>query len=99
VAAPIAGDEGNDDGRDEEPLLTPITSSASSLITEVYVSPDVRGSDTGIFSRMRVRVDIKEGFPPLPCLRDAVLPLEVLPVTGLALGKTGVIGRNCGVAC
>jgi len=50
VAAPIAGDEGNDDGRDEEPLLASITSSVASIITEVYVSPDARGSDTGIFS-------------------------------------------------
>jgi len=99
VAAPIDGDEGNDDGRDEEPLLASITPSAASLITEAYVSPEARGSDTGIFSCMRVRVDIKEDFPPLPCLRDAVLPLEVLPVTGLVLGKTGVTGRNCGLVC
>lgn len=99
MAVPIAGDEGNDDGSDEEPLLASITSSVASLITEAYVSPDARGSHTGIFSCMRVRVDIKGGFPPLPCLRDAVLPLEVLPETGLALGKTGVIGRNCGLVC
>jgi hypothetical protein len=94
VAAPIAGDEGRDDGRDEEPLLASNTSSVASLITEVYVSTDVPESDTGMFSCMRVRVDTKEGFPPLPCLRDAVLPLELLPVPVLALGKTGVIGRN-----
>jgi hypothetical protein len=99
VAAPIAGDEGKDDGRDEEPLLASITSSAASLITEPYVSADGRGSDTGIFSCMRVRVDTKEGLPPLASLRGAVLPLEVLPVTGLALAKTGVIGRNCGLVC
>lgn len=96
MAAPIVGDEGNDDGRDEEPLMALITSSVASLITELYVSPDDRRSDTGIFSCMRVRVDTKEGLPPLACLRDAVLPLGVLPVTGLALAKTGVTGRNCG---
>jgi hypothetical protein len=99
VAAPIAGDEGKEHGRDAEPLLVSNTSSVPSLIIELYVSPEVPASDTGIFSCMRVRVEMKEVFPPLPCLRDAVLPLELLPVTGLVPGKTGVIGRNWELVC